>query len=38
MRFGSGLVVVRGALIFLYAVLVPREREVISPVLSAPAE
>ena len=38
MRFGAGLAVVLGALLFLYAVLVPREREVISPAVSAPAE
>lgn len=38
MRFASGVAVVLGALLFLYAVLVPREREVISPALSAPAE
>ena len=38
MRFGSGLAVVLGALIFLYAVLVPREREVIAPAAVAPAE
>ena len=38
MRFGSGLVVVLGALIFLYAILVPREREVIAPAAAAPAE
>ncbi len=37
MRFGSGLAVVLGALLFLYAILVPREREVISPI-AAPAE
>ncbi len=38
MRFGSGLVVVVGALLFLYAVLFPREREVIAPAATAPAE
>ena len=38
MRFGAGLAVVLGALLFLYAVLVPREREVISPAVSALAE
>ena len=37
MRFGSGVAVVLGALLFLYAILVPREREVISPI-AAPAE
>ncbi len=38
MRFGSGLAVVIGALLFLYAILVPREREVIAPAAVAPAE
>ncbi len=38
MRFGSGLVVVIGALLFLYAILFPREREVIAPAATAPAE
>ena len=38
MRFGSGVAVVLGALLFLYAVLVPREREVIAPAATAPAE
>ena len=37
MRFGSGVVVVLGALLFLYAILVPREREMIAPA-AAPAE
>ncbi|MDJ0934761.1 MAG: cbb3-type cytochrome c oxidase subunit I [Kiloniellales bacterium] len=37
MRFGSGVVVVVGALLFLYAILVPREREMIAPA-AAPAE
>ena len=30
MRLGSGIVVVAGALIFIYAVLVPRSRELIA--------
>ncbi|PLX37084.1 MAG: nitric-oxide reductase large subunit [Hyphomicrobiales bacterium] len=39
MRFGSGAVVVIGALLFLYSVLVPRSTEVISgPASAAPAE
>ena len=38
MRFGSGLAVVVGAFLFLYAILVPREREVIAPASAAPAE
>ena len=38
MRFCSGLAVVIGALIFLYAVLVPREQEMIEPSAAAPAE
>ena len=38
MRFGSGLAVVIGALLFLYAIFVPREREVIAPATAAPAE
>ena len=38
MRFGSGLIVVIGALLFLYAMFVPREREVIAPASAAPAE
>ena len=38
MRAGAGAVVVLGALLFLYAILVPREREVIAPAVSAPAE
>lgn len=38
MRFGSGLAVVVGAFLFLYAILVPREREVIAPASAALAE
>jgi nitric oxide reductase subunit B len=37
MRFGAGIAVVLGALLFIYAVFVPR-REVIEPGLSQPAE
>lgn len=40
MRFGSGIAVVLGALLFIYAVMVPR-REVIAPgplAVNAPAE
>jgi nitric oxide reductase subunit B len=40
MRFGSGIAVVLGALLFIYAVMVPR-REVIAPgplAANAPAE
>ena len=37
MRFGSGLAVVLGALLFVYAVFVPR-KEVIEPGISQPAE
>ena len=37
MRFGAGVAVVLGAVLFIYAVLVPR-REVIEPGLSTPAE
>jgi nitric oxide reductase subunit B len=31
MRFGSGVVVVIGALLFIYAVFAPRQREIIEP-------
>ncbi len=37
MRFGSGVAVVLGALLFIYAIAFPR-REVIEPGLQAPAE
>ncbi|MBE0452718.1 cbb3-type cytochrome c oxidase subunit I [Roseovarius autotrophicus] len=37
MRFGAGIAVVLGALLFIYAVFVPR-REVIEPGISQPAE
>ncbi|MEZ5840954.1 MAG: cbb3-type cytochrome c oxidase subunit I [Hyphomicrobiales bacterium] len=38
MRFGSGLVVVVGALLFIYAMLFPRREEVIERPQPAPAE
>jgi nitric oxide reductase subunit B len=40
MRFGAGLVVVTGVLLFLYSIFVPRRREVIepSPVAAGAAE
>jgi len=38
MRFGSGLVVVVGGLLYIYAVLVPRNEEVIERPQTAPAE
>jgi nitric oxide reductase subunit B len=37
MRFGAGVAVVLGCLLFIYAVLVPR-RELIEPGLQSPAE
>jgi len=37
MRFGSGIAVVLGAVLFIYAVMVPR-REVIERGLNVPAE
>jgi nitric oxide reductase subunit B len=37
MRFGSGIAVVLGALLFIYAIFVPR-KEVIEPGVSQPAE
>jgi nitric oxide reductase subunit B len=37
MRFGAGVAVVLGALLFLYAVAFPR-REIIEPGLQVPAE
>jgi nitric oxide reductase subunit B len=37
MRFGSGIAVVLGAVLFIYAVMVPR-REIIAPSVSFPAE
>jgi nitric oxide reductase subunit B len=36
MRFGSGLAVVAGALLFIYSMLVVRKREVISPGAAQP--
>lgn len=38
MRFGSGFVVVVGALLYIYAILVPRSDEVIERPQTAPAE
>jgi nitric oxide reductase subunit B len=37
MRFGSGVAVVLGALLFIYAVAFPR-REIIEPGIQTPAE
>ncbi len=36
MRLGAGAVVVIGALLFIYSVLVPREQEVIAPAAASP--
>jgi len=38
MRFGSGIAVVLGAYLFIYSILVPKKREVISPDATVAAE
>ena len=38
MRFGAGVAVVIGALLFIYAILVPKRQEIISPDATVPAE
>jgi nitric oxide reductase subunit B len=38
MRFGAGLAVVIGAIIFIYAVMVPRREEIISTDATVAAE
>ena len=38
MRFGAGLAVVLGALLFIYAMLMPRRQEIISTDATVPAE
>jgi nitric oxide reductase subunit B len=37
MRFGAGVAVVLGAVLFIYAILSPR-REIIEPGVTSPAE